>query len=88
MHTFLIFSTVTLADLVYLLLCKQIYELTVGFNVEGGGSAYCRTKQGVLAAGASKTQIPKYFQGDYFNGWVRVEHGVCDQYWDILLMAY
>ena len=67
MHTFLIFSTVTLADLVYLLLCKQIYELTVGFSV-GGGSAYCRTKQGVLAAGASKTQIPKYFQGDYFNG--------------------
>ena len=50
--------------------------------------AYCRTKQDVLAAGASKKQIPKYFQGKYFNGWVRVEHGVCDQYWDILLMAY
>ena len=50
--------------------------------------AYCSTNQGVLAAGASKTQISKYFQGKYFNDWARVEHGVCDQYWDILLMAY
>ena len=87
-HTLLIFSTITLADLVYLLLCKKNYELTAAFSGEKKKCAYCRTKQDVLAAGVSKKQILKYFQGKYFNGWERVEHGVCDQYWDIVLMSY
>ena len=67
---------------------KKKLWIDCGFQWGKKKCAYCRTKQDVLAAGASKKQIPKYFQGKYFNGWMRVEHGVCDQYWDILLMAY
>ena len=70
LHTFLLFSTVTQANLVYWLLCSKIYELTLGFSEI---NVYCRTEQGVIAAGASKTQIPKYFQGKDFNDGVTFE---------------